>query len=434
MKDAETADRAMERVRGALEPIGEVLPEVENLYTELHRHPELSLQETQTAARVASRLRDFGYEVTEGVGGTGVVGMLRNGDGPTVMLRGDMDALPVEEQTGLPYASEVTAEDSGGKSTSVMHACGHDAHTSCLVGVADLLSRGRDSWRGTVMAVAQPAEEIFAGAKNMLEDGLFTRFARPDVVLGQHVLPFEAGTLAHREGAAMAAAVTLGVRVFGTGGHGSTPQAAVDPVVIAGHIITRLQTIVSREVAPTAPAVVTVGTLHAGTRANIIPDEAYMEINVRSFDDAVQKRILEAIERIVRAEAEAGRSPREPEIRTTDSTPVTYNEPRSTKLLREAHREYFGEERLLEFPALMGSEDFAHYGRAVHYEAPDVPCVYWGVGMTEAKTWREAEGETTEEKISSVPFNHSPFFAPDREPTLSTCLEAMTVGALAFLD
>lgn len=428
----ETANRAAERAREVLGSLDEIFPEVEKLYTDLHRHPELSLQERETAAKAASRLRGSGYEVTERVGGTGVVGMLENGRGPTVMLRGDMDALPVEEQTGLPYASEVTARDSNGKSVPVMHACGHDAHTSCLVGVADLLARGREAWSGTLMIVAQPAEEIFAGARDMLEDGLYTRFARPDVVLGQHVLPFSAGTLAHREGPTMAAAVTLGVRIFGRGGHGSMPQATVDPVVIAAHVVTRLQTIVSREVDPTVPAVVTVGTLQAGTKGNIIPDEAYMEINVRSFDDEVQGRILDSIKRIVETEARAGRSPREPEFGVLDRTDVTLNDPEATARLREAHREYFGEARLSELPALMGSEDFALY-RKGDGDA-EVPCVYWGVGMTDEETWDQARGETLAEKMASVPINHSPFFSPDRIPTLRACLEAMTVGALAFLD
>jgi hippurate hydrolase len=433
-KTAETANDPT-RAQAVLDALDDVLPEVDGLYQDLHRHPELSLQEQRTAGKAAERFRRAGFDVTEGVGGTGVVALLRNGDGPVVMLRADMDALPVQEQTGLDYASEVTATDNNGATVPVMHACGHDAHTSCMTGAAALLARGREHWRGTVMIIAQPAEEIFAGAPAMVRDGLYTRFPRPDVILGQHILPFPATTVAHRAGPTMAAALTLGVTVYGQGGHGSMPQATIDPVVIAAHIVTRLQTIVAREIAPAEHAVVTVGKLQAGTRGNVIADEARMEINVRSFNDRVQAHVMEAIKRIVRAEAEAGRSPREPDFEVLTETIVTDNDAVTVDRARAAHTSYFGGERVIDMPKVSGSEDFPQFGNAAvgGFEGPDIPYAYWGVGTVGSEAWEQASGETLEDKFTSLPVNHSPFFAPERESTLRTSVEAMTVGALSFL-
>lgn len=421
--------------QSVLEPLQALIPDLESLYRDLHAHPELSLQETRTAAEAARQLREAGCEVTEGIGGTGVAGVIENGPGPVVMLRADMDALPVEERTGLPYASQATGRNGKGETVPVMHACGHDAHVTCLVGTARLMARSRNAWKGTLLLVVQPAEEIFEGANAMVEDGLFTRFPRPEVILGQHVLPFPAGMVGHRAGPTMAAAVTLGVTVHGKGGHGSMPHSTVDPVVIAAHIVTRLQTIVSREMNPSDRTVVTVGSLHAGTQGNVIPDQAYMEVNVRSFDDAVHAHIVDSIKRIVRAEAEAGRAPREPEFTVLTETIVTDNDEDSVARVRAAHQVSFGEDRVFEMPMLTGSEDFPEFGRSGEgrFPGPDIPYAYWGVGTVDAGTWSRAEGRTLEQKIASLPVNHSPFFAPAPRETLQTGVQALTSAALAYL-
>ena len=302
-----------------------LLPNLESVYTDVHAHPELSMQETRTAALAAERLRANGYEVTTGVGKTGVVGLLRNGDGPTVMLRADMDALPVEEATGVPYASKVRATDAEGHDVPVMHACGHDMHVTWLVGATTLLAQSRNSWRGTVLAVFQPAEETAQGAQAMIDDGLFKRFPKPDVVLGQHVMVGPAGTVASRSGPITSAADSLQIRLFGRGAHGSMPQAAIDPVVMAAATVMRLQTVVSRELAATEAAVVTIGVLQAGVKENVIPDEAIIKLNVRTYDENVRKRVLAAIERIVNAEAAASGAPRPPEITPLDRYPLAVN-------------------------------------------------------------------------------------------------------------
>jgi amidohydrolase len=282
-----------------------LLPELEALYKDLHAHPELSMQEKRTAELAAQRLRGAGYEVTEGVGKTGVVGLLRNGDGPTVMLRADMDALPIQEATGLPYASKVKAKDREGNTVPVGHMCGHDMHVAWLVGATTLLAQAQEAWHGTVVAIFQPGEETAEGAQAMIDDGLFDRFPKPSVVLGQHVMVGPAGAVAGRTGAITSAADSLQIRLFGRGAHGSMPQASIDPVVMAAATVMRLQTVVSREVAAAEAAVVTIGSLQAGTKENVIPDEAVIKLNVRTFDAGVRKRVLAAIERIVNAEAAA---------------------------------------------------------------------------------------------------------------------------------
>src|SRR5574340_592016 len=273
----------------ALGNLRELLPDLEKLYTDIHSHPELSMQETRTAGIAAQRLRAAGFEVTTQVGKTGVVGLLRNGDGPTVMLRADMDALPVEEATGVPYASKVTATDAEGHTVPVMHACGHDLHVTWLAGAAALLAQTRSTWKGTLMAVFQPAEETAAGAQAMIDDGLFARFPKPDVVLGQHVMVGPAGAIGGRSGAITSAADSFQIRLFGRGAHGSMPQTSIDPVVMAASVVLRLQTIVARELAPSEAAVVTVGALQAGTKENVIPDEATIKLNVRTFDEGDRK-------------------------------------------------------------------------------------------------------------------------------------------------
>jgi amidohydrolase len=319
------------------------LDDLEMLYKDIHSHPELSLQETRTASLAAERLRSAGFEVTEGVGGTGVVGLLRNGEGATVMLRADMDALPIKEATRLPYASSVMATDSDGNETPVMHACGHDMHVTWLAGAARLLAEATDAWRGTLLAVFQPAEEIAAGAQAMIDDGLFERFPKPDVVLGQHVMPLSAGIIASQSGVITSAGDSFEIRMFGRGAHGSMPQASIDPVVMAASTVLRLQTIVSREVGPADAAVVTIGALQAGTKENVIPDDAVIKLNVRTFDENVRQHVLDAIKRIVNAEAEASGAPRPPEITALDRYDMVRNDDQATERVRGALHDHFGE-------------------------------------------------------------------------------------------
>ncbi|MCZ7416883.1 MULTISPECIES: amidohydrolase [unclassified Streptomyces] len=428
---------AAQRARHVLAPLeGGPLDEAESLYLDLHRHPELSHQEERTAAVAAERLEKAGFDVVTGIGGHGVAGVLRNGDGPAVMLRADMDALPVRESTGLPYASTRRAVDDEGREVPVAHACGHDAHTSALLTAAALLSRGRTAWRGTLLAVAQPAEETGDGARAMLGDGLYRRLLKPDVALAQHVVPLPAGVVGHRSGPMMAASAALRVTVFGRGGHASAPQAAIDPVVIAAHVVTRLQTIVARETDPADCAVVSVGSLHAGTKANVIPETAELGVSIRCYDDALHERLLGAVRRVVDAEAAASGAPRPPEVEVLDHVPVNANSPAATDAVRAAHQAYFGEGRVIEMPMLAASEDFPHFGAAgagVHYEGAPVPTVYWVVGATPAEAWESAPGATPQEKAARLPTNHSPQFAPDPRPTLRTASEAMVTAALSAL-
>ncbi len=408
-----------------LKRLDRLLPDIEALYKDVHSHPELSMQEVRTAGLAADRLRAAGYEVTTGVGKTGVVGLLRNGDGPTVMLRADMDALPIEEATGLPYASKVKTTDRDGKTVPVGHMCGHDMHVACLVGATALLAQAREAWRGTVMAVFQPAEETAEGAQAMIDDGLFDRFPKPAVVLGQHVMVGPAGTVAGRTGAITSAADSLQNRLFGRGAHGSMPQASIDPVVMAAATVMRLQTVVSREVAAAEAAVVTVGALQAGTKENVIPDEAIIKLNVRTFDANVRNRVLSAIERIVNAEAEASGAPRKPEITTLDHYPLNLNNPDASSRIVEAFRRHFGAERVRETGAAPASEDFGSFGTEWH-----VPSVFWFIGGTDPDTYAKAKEAG---HINDLPVNHSPKFAPLIHPTLETGVEALIVAARAWL-
>src|SRR4051812_38968088 len=404
-----------------------LLPDLEALYKDVHAHPELSMQETRTAGLAADRLRAAGYAVTTGVGGTGVVGLLRNGDGPTVMLRADMDALPVKEATGLPYASTTTATDRNGDEVPVMHACGHDMHVTWLAGAAALLAAARDAWHGSVLAVFQPAEETAEGARAMIDDGLFDRFPKPRVILGQHVMPAPAGAIGYRAGTTQAAADSLDVRLFGRGAHGSMPESSVDPVVMAAATVLRLQTIVSREVAAGQAAVVTIGALQSGTKDNVIPDEALLKLNVRTFDEQVRTHVLDAIRRIVEAEATASGAPRAPEITTTEHYPLTVNDPERTARVADALRRQFGEDRVHELAApYSASEDFGSFGTEW-----GVPSVFWYVGGTDAELYRLAEqaGRVAQD----VPTNHNAKFAPVIHPTLEMGVHAMTAAALDAL-
>lgn len=402
-----------------------LLPDLERLYQDLHAHPELSHQEDRTAGLAAERLRAAGFEVTTGIGGTGVVGLLRNGAGPTVMLRADMDALPVKEATGLPYASQATATDREGKVVPVMHACGHDLHVTWLAGAAALLGGARDAWHGTLLAVFQPAEETGDGAKGMIDGGLFTRFPKPDVVLGQHVMVGTAGELGWRAGVVTSAGDSLQIRLFGRGAHGSMPQASIDPVVMAAATVLRLQTIVSRELAATEAAVVTVGALQAGTKENVIPDEALIKLNVRTFDEGVRARVLAAIERIVNAEAAASGAPRPPEITPLDRYTMVRNDPEATRRVVESFRRRFPAERVQEAGATSASEDFGCFGAAWH-----VPSVFWFVGGTDPEAYRQARAAG---ELGELPTNHNPRFAPVLHPTLRAGVEAAVAAAEAWL-
>jgi hippurate hydrolase len=408
-----------------LKNLERLLPGLEALYKDVHAHPELSMQESRTAGLAADRLRAAGYEVTTGVGKTGVVGLLRNGDGPTVMLRADMDALPISEATGLPYASKITAKDREGITVPVGHMCGHDMHVAWLAGATTLLAQARESWNGTLMAVFQPGEETAEGARAMIDDGLFDRFPKPAVVLGQHVMLGPAGTVTGSAGPITSAADSLQIRLFGRGAHGSMPQASIDPVVMAAAVIMRLQGIVSREVAATESAVVTIGVLQAGTKENVIPGEALIKLNVRTFDAGVRKRVLAAIERIVNAEAAASGAPRMPEITPLDRYPLNINDQQASDRVAAAFRAYFPANRVLHTGPAPASEDFGCFGTEWH-----APSVFWFIGGTDPDTYAKAKEEG---RLNDLPVNHSPQFAPVLHPTLETGVVALVLAARAWL-
>jgi hippurate hydrolase len=412
-------------VSAVLSSLEQLLPDLEALYKDLHAHPELSMQETRTAEVAADRLRKAGFAVTTGVGKTGVVGLLENGQGPTVMLRADMDALPIEEATGLPYASKATVKDSTGKLVPVSHMCGHDIHVTWLAGAAALLAGARDAWHGTLLVVFQPGEETAQGARAMIDDQLFQRFPKPDVVLGQHLMVGRAGDVAGSSGPITSAADSLQIRLFGRGAHGSMPQASIDPVVMAAATVLRLQTIVSREVAAADAAVVTIGVLQAGTKENVIPDDAIIKLNVRTFDAGVRERVLASIERIVNAEAEASGAPRKPEITTLDRYPLNVNDAPASQRIAAAFRAHFSETRVHHTGPAPASEDFGCFG--TEWGAPSV---FWFVGGNEAEAYERAKKAG---KLHELPVNHSPHFAPVLHPTLGTGVEAMVVAALAWL-
>jgi amidohydrolase len=405
--------------------IRDLLPDLERVYTDIHAHPELSMQETRTAGIVADRLRAAGFEVTTGVGKTGVVGMLRNGNGPAIMLRADMDALPVHEETGLPYASTATGTDSTGKQVPVMHACGHDMHVTWLIGAATVLAQTRETWKGTLMPVFQPAEETGAGAQAMIDDGLMTRFPKPDAVLGQHVMVGPAGAIGGRTGVITSAADSLQIRLFGRGAHGSMPQAAIDPVVMAAATVLRLQTIVSRELAASDAAVVTIGSLQAGTKENVIPDEAVIKLNVRTFNEGVRAHVLAAIERIVKAEAAASGAPRPPEITPIDRYSLVSNDPDATHRVVEAFRAHFPADRVTETGPTSASEDFGSFGVQWH-----APSVFWFVGGTDPEVYNKAKRSG---RIGELPTNHNPRFAPVLHPTLETGVATLVVASRGWL-
>jgi hippurate hydrolase len=359
------------------------------------------------------------------VGVTGVVGVLRNGEGPTVMLRADMDALPMAENTGLPYASTVQALDEDGAKVGVAHSCGHDLHVTWLIGAARSLAGHRDTWRGTALLVFQPGEETAQGAQAMVDDWGEDRFPKPDVILGQHVMVGPAGIVSWRPGVTLSAGDSVKIRLFGRGSHGSQPHTSIDPVVLAAATVLRLQTIVSREIAPNVPAVLTVGALQAGTKENIIPDEATIKINLRTFDEDTRGHMLRSIRRICCAECEASGTERAPEFTTLSRYPLTENDPESTQRVAAAFAAQFGSRAAEASTAAAASEDFSVFGRAW-----GVPYVFWFVGSTDPKVYEKARRDKA---IHRLPSNHSPQFAPLIHPTLETGLQAMLTAASAWL-
>ncbi len=391
-----------------------IYPDAHALYLDLHQSPELSSHETQTAAKLAGRLRDLGYTVTEHVGGTGVVAILKNGAGPTVMLRTELDALPVEEKTGLPYASKVHTKDDSGREVGVMHACGHDVHLASLFGTATIMARSKDTWHGTLMLIGQPAEETISGAKRMIEDGFTIRFPKPDVALALHVgnqLP--AGKVGVGPGYRFSNADSLRITIYGKGGHGSMPNTTVDPIVIAARAVVALQTIVSREVKPGEVAVVTVGYIQAGTKNNIIPDQAELGITVRSHKPEVRKLVLAAIERITNAEANAAGAPREPKIEHYEATDAVYNDPAVAQQIESVLASTLGKDNVIVEEPGLASEDFSYF------TAQGVPSFYFSLGGAEPGKFAEAKAAGT-----NLPSNHSPLFAPAVDRALHTGIEA----------
>jgi hippurate hydrolase len=400
--------------------------DLDALYVDLHRNPELSLQERETSAKLAGKLRALGYEVTVGVGGHGIVGVLRNGPGPTVLLRTDMDALPVKEATGLPYASTVVAKNPQGETVPVSHMCGHDIHMTSWIGAATLLSSSRSEWRGTVVLVGQPAEELVTGAASMLADGFLTRFPRPDYAIAIHdTMLVPAGKVGLAPGFAMANNDFVDITVFGKGGHGAAPHRTVDPVLIAARTVAALQSIVAREVNPLDPAVVTVGSIHGGTKHNVIPEEVKLQLTVRSYKPEVQKQLLAAIARIAKAEAAAAGAPREPTVVVVAgaSAQSLFNDPELMARLGKALGAALGASNVVPTGPVMPSEDFGAFGRAAN-----IPSALLWVGAADPEAFARAEA-------SGVPLPnwHTPFFAPDRERTIRTGVVAFTASALAVL-
>ncbi len=403
-------------------------PALEAIYKDLHANPELSFMETRTAGIVAKELRALGFEVTEKVGNTGVVAVLKNGAGPTLLVREDMDALPLLEKTGVPYASKAVVNDLAGKSFPAMHACAHDSHITSLIGTARVLDALRDRWAGTLILIAQPAEEIGAGALAMLNDGLYTRWPVPDFVIGMHVwagLP--AGTVHYVPGPITANVDSIDILVRGVGGHGSRPHTTKDPVVLASEIVLALQTIVSRELEPGTPAVVTVGTFHGGTKRNIISDEVKLELTLRSYDDAVAAHLIASIKRISENLARAAGVPadRLPVVTSAESnTPVCTNDPALTRRLAAAWTDWMGDKNVRPGTPLTVGEDFARYGRTSHR----VPICLWLVGAT-----APADIEAAHRSGAVLASNHSPLFAPVPEPTLKGAITSLSAAALELL-
>ncbi|MFN7914412.1 MAG: amidohydrolase [Vicinamibacterales bacterium] len=409
----------------AMAEVEAIYPDLQALYVNLHQHPELGFQEVQTSAALAARLKALGFEVTTGVGRTGVVGILRNGPGPTVMMRTEMDALPVEEKTGLPFASRETGKTASGATTPVMHACGHDLHMAAWTGTATLLAQNRSRWSGTLMMVGQPAEEGGGGASGMLKDGLFTRFPRPDFALSFHdddTMP--SGVVGYHPGLFRSISDGVTITVYGRGGHGAMPNNTVDPVVLASKIVLSLQTLVSRESNPVDPVVLTVGSIHGGTAGNVIPDEVRLQLSVRTYSKETRQRMLDAIRRVAKGEAMASNAPREPKVDApATAAPPVFNDPAVTARLADALTKQLGNAGVTPMPQKMTSEDFAEYGVA------GVPSVLLHIGAVSQAKLDEAKRTGI-----PVPAPHSPEWAPDLEPTLKAAVRAETAAILELLS
>jgi amidohydrolase len=424
---------AMTAVPAAADPLAEQvrrdMPSLMDIYRDFHANPELSMQETRSAAKLAAEAKKLGFEVTTGVGKTGVVAVMRNGPGPVLLLRADMDALPVIEQTGLSFASTRRATSVTGVESGVMHACGHDTHMTSWIGTARRLAAMKGQWSGTLVMIAQPGEEIGAGAKAMLDDGLYTRFPKPTHAIAFHdAASLPAGVIGYSPGYALANVDSVDIDVHGVGGHGAYPHTTRDPIVLASRIVTSLQTLVSREVDPQQPAVVTVGSFHAGAKHNIISDEAKMLLTVRSYTDETRRILLDGIKRIVRGEAIAAGIPEDKmplvTVRENEYTPATFNTEALTASTAALFTQRFGPERVVRTPAVMGGEDFSRFYLA---DKSIESLIFW-VGGVPREKWDAAGGDPTK-----LPSLHSPFWAPDAEAVISTATEAMVVAALGVL-
>jgi len=392
------------------------------LYYHLHANPELSFMEEKTGMRIGVELKKAGYTVVNKVGGHGVVGILKNGEGPIVMIRADLDALPIVEETNQPYASKVKTKDEKGKTVGVMHACGHDIHMTCLIGTASYMAANKDQWQGTLMFIGQPAEERGSGAVAMLEDGLFTRFSKPDYAIALHVSSgHSAGTVSVRSGYTMANVDSVDITLYGRGGHGAYPHTTIDPIVQAARLVMDIQTIVSREVKPIEPAVITVGSIHAGTKHNIISDECQLQLTVRSYDDGVRKLLIDAIKRKAQATA-ASAGAKQPTVTVSEGTPSLFNDARLTDRLTPVFKSAIGEEKVVEGEPVMGGEDFSQFGRA------GVPSVLFWLGAVEADRLARYD-----DLGISPPSLHSSQFYPDVELTVTTGVKAMAAAALELL-
>ena len=410
--------------------VAEAMPKLESLYRHLHQNPELSYQEKETAKKLAQEMRQLGYQVTENVGGYGVVGLLKNGPGPTVMIRADTDALPIVEETGKPYASKVKVKDDSGNTVGVMHGCGHDIHMTSLIGTAEQLMQQKDDWQGTLMLVAQPAEEVGGGAKAMLKEGLYSEFAQPDHVLGLHVsASVPAGKVAIAPGYALANVDSVDIIVKGKGGHGAYPHTTVDPVVLASRIVLALQTITAREVSPLEPSVITVGSIHGGSKHNIISNEVKLQLTLRSYNPDVRDQQIAAIKRLTAGIAtsaglEASLMP-EVIVHESESIPSTYNDPELANFVTTAITQEVGSENVMASEPVMAGEDFGLYGRT----AEDVPITIFWLGGVNPATY-----EAAKQSGEPLPSLHSSKFAPDYPVAIATGVRAMTQSAVALFN
>jgi hippurate hydrolase len=404
-------------------------PVLDKLYKELHQNPELSLQEEKTAQTMAAELKNAGFEVIENIGGFGLAGIFKNGKGPTVLIRADMDALPLEEKTGLPYASNAKGVNAAGHDVSIMHACGHDIHMTVFIGTAKSLIQAKNEWKGTLVMVAQPAEENGLGADMMFKDGLYDKIPTPDYAIALHDNSFlPAGKIGYREGPFMASVDMMDITVFGVGGHGAAPHTTIDPVVLSSHMVLAFQNIVSRELNPIDPAVITVGSIHGGTVHNIIPDQVSLQLTLRSYSEEVRNHTIKSIERISKNLALAAGLPEDKmpviSIRETQ-TPATVNDAGLTKRLVPVFRKIIGENNVEEMPPYMVGEDFSRFGM----QEKKVPIFMFWLGAADPEKVKKAE-----EAGEQLPSLHSPFFAPLPEPTIKTGIKAMTAAALALWE